>query len=57
MFMINPFLINKSYNPNLCFGLYHFDGSIGYTLFSDNSPANRTLSGDGAFYRVRQNLV
>lgn len=48
--MINPFFNQQeSYNPNLCFGLYHFDGSIGYTLFSDNSPANRTLSGDGAF--------
>lgn len=38
----------KSYNPNLCFGLYHFDGSVGGTVFSDNSPANRTLQGDGA---------
>lgn len=38
----------ESYNPNLCFGLYHFDGGIGHTLFSDNSPANRTLSGEGA---------
>ena len=41
-------LRQKSYNPNLCFGLYHFDGSVGGTLFSDNSPANRTLTGDGA---------
>ena len=38
----------ESYNPSLCFGLYHFDGPIGWTLFSDNSPANRTLTGDGA---------
>ena len=49
MFMINPFFNQQeSYNPNLCFGLYHFEGSIGWTLFSDNSPANRTLTGDGA---------
>ena len=47
--MINPFFGQQQADPNLCFGLYHFDGSIGYTLFSDNSPANRTLSGDGAF--------
>ena len=49
MFMINPFFNQQeSYNPSLCFGLYHFDGPIGWTLFSDNSPANRTLTGDGA---------
>ena len=49
MFMINPFFNQQeSYNPSLCFGLYHFDGSVGLTLFSDNSPANRTLMGDGA---------
>jgi len=49
MFMINPFFNQQeSYNPNLCFGLYHFDGSVGLTLFSDNSPANRTLQGNGA---------
>ena len=47
--MINPFFNQQeSYNPSLCFGLYHFDGPIGWTLFSDNSPANRTLTGDGA---------
>jgi hypothetical protein len=38
----------KSYNPNLCFGLYHFDGGTGSTIFSDQSPANRNLTGDGA---------
>jgi len=50
MFMINPFFNQQQggYNPNLCFGLYHFDGGTGSTLFSDNSPANRLLQGDGA---------
>ena len=49
MFVINPFFNQQeSYNPNLCFGLYHFDGSIGGTIFADTSPANRTLTGDGA---------
>ena len=48
--MINPFFNQQQggYNPNLCFGLYHFDGGTGYTQFSDNSPANRILQGDGA---------
>lgn len=48
--MINPFFNQQQggYNPNLCFGLYHFDGGTGSTLFSDNSPANRLLQGDGA---------
>ena len=36
----------ESYNPTLCFGLYHFDDAS--TMFSDQSPANRTLVGDGA---------
>ncbi len=40
----------ESYNPSLCFGLYHFDGSIGWTIFSDQSSANRTLQGDGATF-------
>ena len=48
MFRHDAFLSSIDYNPSLCFGLYHFDGSIGGTLFSDNSPANRNLQGDGA---------
>lgn len=36
----------ESYNPSLCFGLYHFDDAS--TIFSDQSPANRTLMGDSS---------
>ena len=41
--MVNPYFFGGAYNPNLCFGLYHFDGST-----VDSSPSGRLLSLDGA---------
>ena len=37
----------QTYDPNLCFGLYHFDGSQGSTAFTDSSPAARHLAQSG----------